>query len=306
MFKYANKEPLVSVIVPVYNHENYIKQCLTSIVDSGYGSYEIVIIDDGSTDNSVAVIKKWIESNPNVQVTFTSRSNKGVSKTLNEAILMSKGDLICILASDDCLLPKSIAVRVQYLLSNPDKQAVFGDSIVIDGSGEKIRDSGFTLHGGDVRALRNKYLLEYELTYHWCVPGPVFMAWRSVYDQVGFYDENLSMEDFDFYLRLISRKILGYIDYKVAAYRLHDANTIRIHKKDPLKVHRLFIDTLKNNLNEFEFSIRWRLQGKLYLHRYQLAKHEKRIITALYLYIVGKILFKSTGNIYKLIKKLVL
>jgi glycosyltransferase involved in cell wall biosynthesis len=296
-------QPLVSMIIPVYNHECYIKKCLDSIVNNEYGNYEILIIDDGSQDKSAIIIDQWIKENPNVNVYFRSRENKGVTKTLNELVAISKGDFICPLASDDYLLPKGIKKRVDYLLENRTIAAVFGDCIVINENDNCILDSGMKLYNGNIDYLKNKRYFPYELTFHWCAPGPVFMAKREAYDLVGLYDEDLMAEDLDFYLRLLSKNLLGFLDSKVAAYRLHQTNSVKIHAKSPEILHVLFIKTLSKNINNFRGLIYYRLKGLIFLHKYYLSKFRKSSwIEIVFYWLLGQGFCKICGLLYLLLR----
>jgi hypothetical protein len=136
------------------------------------------------------------------------------------------------LASDDFLLPGGIQARVDYLRKHPDKLAVFADCIVIDNDNNLICQSGIEeLHRGRKKYLINNSLCGYELVFNWCVPGPVFMARRETYQIVGLYDETLQVEDWDYYLRLVSRNALGFMDYPVAGYRRHDTNMVKMFSK---------------------------------------------------------------------------
>jgi glycosyltransferase involved in cell wall biosynthesis len=212
----------VSVLVPLYNHRRYIRACLDSVAGEDYPNLEIVIIDDGSTDGSHEVVEEWAAGMSNFEVTFLRRGNRGLSRTLNDLVEMAQGHYVAPIASDDKLVRGGIRARVEYLRQNPGKLAVFGDAIVIDPDDRQLLDSAISgLHGGDKsRLLRDDCRLD-ELVFRWCVPGPVLLASRELYSIVGPYDEQLIVEDFDFYLRMASKGLLGFVDLPVAAYRWH-------------------------------------------------------------------------------------
>lgn len=226
----APGKALVSVAIPLYNHERFIAQCLDSVIQDPYPNKEILVIDDGSQDNSAAEVERWRNNRGRAfrgRFEFISRENRGLTRTLNELVSMAQGDFICLVASDDYLLPNGIGVRVDYLLRSPGKMAVFADCIVVDAEGKVLFNSGLSeLHKGRKEYLAHEVLRSYELIFRWCVPGPVFLARREVYQIVGGYDETLIVEDWDFYLRLLSHDLLGFVDALVAAYRLHGDNAI--------------------------------------------------------------------------------
>lgn len=100
--------PLVSVLVPLYNHARYVNRCLDSVLEDGYSRVEIIIIDDGSKDDSAALAQKWFEKQDSLPIErfeLESRPNKGVTRSLNELITKARGDYLILLASDDYLLP---------------------------------------------------------------------------------------------------------------------------------------------------------------------------------------------------------
>lgn len=216
---------LISVIVPVYNHEKYVVDCLNSVRNSDYKNIELIVIDDGSTDNSSAVVASWLEANKQFfqRTVFERQANAGVCRTANRLISMSRGDIIVPLASDDALLPAGISRRVEFLQDHPHLLAVFADAAMMDSSGTIVcRELEKNLYKGNKRALADPRFIASELILKWSVPGPVFAAWRRAYDPVqgvGLYDESLLAEDRDFYLRLLSRHALGYIPDEVALYR---------------------------------------------------------------------------------------
>jgi len=216
---------LISVIVPVYNHEKYVVACLNSVRDSDYKNIELIIIDDGSTDKSSEVIASWLEANKQFfqRTVFERQANAGVCRTANRLVGLSSGDIIIPLASDDALLPTGISRRVEFLQDHPHLLAVFADAAMIDVSGNILcRELEKNLYRGNKRALADPRFIVSELILKWSVPGPVFAAWRRAFDPVqgvGLYDESLLAEDRDFYLRLLSRHALGYIPDEVALYR---------------------------------------------------------------------------------------
>lgn len=258
--------PLISILVPLYNHDRYVNRCLDSVLEDGYSRIEIIIIDDGSKDDSAALVRQWFERQSSLRIErfeFISRPNKGVTRTLNELVSKARGDFLTLLASDDYLLPGGIAARVEYLQSHPTKRAVFGDCIVVDDAGLKTQDSAIVdLCGGHIECLENDDLLALELIYNWCVPGPGFMAYRDLYDQIGLYDESLTVEDWDMYLRIAARGLLGFIPGPVAAYRYHGGNSVLNENMRMAQLDSLMRTAWKNN-QEFQGIQRF---GLLYKH----------------------------------------
>ncbi len=116
-----NKEPLVSVVVASYNYENFIGKTLDSLVAQTYKNIEIIVVDDGSTDNSVALIQKYVKKYPNIFLyTHPGNENRGLSRTLQLALEKCRGEWIAFCESDDYYLPDNIAEKVALAARDPD------------------------------------------------------------------------------------------------------------------------------------------------------------------------------------------
>ena len=222
----------MSILIPIYNHAPYIKACLDSIASCGYSNLEVIAIDDGSTDDSFRIAEEWACTNSGhfKNITLLTKKNEGVVKTLNLLIEKSNGEYITLLASDDMLMPQGIERRLQVFANDKDCYAVFGDCQVISKSGDVLYESALTGYkNADKLALSDCRFIATELILRWNVPGPGFMARRELYDEnkgVGLYTEGLVIEDRDYYLRVVYRGWLRYVDCAVAKYRLHETNAI--------------------------------------------------------------------------------
>jgi glycosyltransferase involved in cell wall biosynthesis len=108
----------VSVILPIYNAEQYLEECLKSIYRQTFKDYELIAIDDGSTDNSLDILERYRNSINNM--TIISRENKGLAFTLNEAIKISKGEFICRMDADDVMIKNRIKIQYEFLINNQD------------------------------------------------------------------------------------------------------------------------------------------------------------------------------------------
>ncbi len=221
--------PLISIIIPAYNHEKYVELALNSVLEEDYPNKEIIIIDDGSKDNSKTIINHWIENNKNkIKILFKSRENKGVTKTLNELIDLANGEYIALLASDDLLCNNSLKKRYEYLKNNPHRMAAFADAIIIDADNNLVHESAYdNFFKIDREKLKNDKFLKREIVIASKVPGPALLVRKKIYDEIGRYDENICYEDWDFYLRAVSKNLLGFVDDIICKYRVHPNNSCR-------------------------------------------------------------------------------
>jgi glycosyltransferase involved in cell wall biosynthesis len=216
---------LVSVIVPMYNHVRYIEQCLNSVYNEDYPNIELIIIDDGSKDESVEVAKKWRESHPGKFHRFylETQENQGICKTLNRLVSVSEGEYIVFLASDDYLLNRGIEAKITALKKNPQWLAVCGDVILVDPEGNIVSDSAIDYYKVNRNTLNVPHLFSREIIMRWGTPFQTMFFQKKAFDPtygVGNYDENLPIEDRGMCLRLLSRSSYGFVDFPCYAYRV--------------------------------------------------------------------------------------
>lgn len=127
---------LVSVVIPSYNHKEYVAQAIDSVLGQSWPHVDLIVIDDGSTDGSADIIRAHHKQHGGYR--YLCRDNQGLLRTLNEGLHMAHGEFFCELASDDYLPTDSLAIRVKYLQENRDCVAVFADGLLIEG--EKLTD----------------------------------------------------------------------------------------------------------------------------------------------------------------------
>ncbi|APP81107.1 glycosyltransferase family 2 protein [Xanthomonas hortorum pv. vitians] len=218
--------PLVSVLIPAYNHARFVQRCLDSVLEDPYPCKEIVIIDDGSSDATGEKIAQWIATHGHrLPVQFVQRDNRGVAATLNELALRARGDYLRIVASDDYLIPGGIKVQVGYLKRNPSKLAVIGDACVVDREGRRLHESAMRdLHRVNKKLYLSENGIRRAVISNWAVSGAVLMLRRNAFDAGMIWDETLRIEDWDLFLRLVARDALAFMDVTVCAYRLHGEN----------------------------------------------------------------------------------
>lgn len=221
--------PLVSFLVPAYNHEAFVQRCLDSVLEEDYPNKDLLIINDGSSDRTHQKISEWIERcGDRVKVDYVNRPNRGRAYTHNEISERANGDYLRFSASDDYFLPGGTIKLVDYLLGHPSKMAVVGDAVVIDPDGSPVHDSAMI---GLYRARKHRYStdegIRREVISRWAVGGPTLLMTKAGYKASGGWREDMRIEDWNLFLRLVAIDALGFVDAKVGAYRLHGSNSSR-------------------------------------------------------------------------------
>ncbi len=218
--------PKVSVIIAAYNHEKYISYTLKSVLSQTFQDFEIIIIDDNSTDNTVEEIKQF--NDPRIKLIENS-SNKGQFENTNTAISSAKGKYIAILNSDDAFHPEKLEKQFNYLETNPDKAAVFTLVNVIDEDNNKIKDN--THFYAKIFNQQNRsgaQWLNYFFYYGNCLCHPSVMIKKSIHEEIGLYDSRFAqLADLDFWVKLCLKHDIHILQENLTKFRIrsNDANT---------------------------------------------------------------------------------
>jgi glycosyltransferase involved in cell wall biosynthesis len=214
-----NNKPLISVIIPSYNSARFVGIAVASALTQTYQPVEVIVVDDGSTDNTRAVLSPWQD-----RIRYFYQSNGGVSKARNRGIKEACGDLIAFLDADDVWLPEKLTKQWECLVANPQVGLVHTDAYVLnDLTGEQ----------------QYTYVAEREQLagscYHelfWCnvTFTSSILVTRACLNEVGGFDERrqgASVEDLDLWLRIARRHCFGYVNEPLVWYRIHLTNATR-------------------------------------------------------------------------------
>jgi hypothetical protein len=209
-------QPLVSVIIPAFNQGQYLGKAIQSVLDQTYPDFEILVIDDGSTDDTPVVTRQFAD--PRIQYIY--QDNRGLSGARNTGIRHAQGDYLSYLDSDDLFLPEKLELLVDFLENHPEYGLAAGQAVPIDENDQPIGKIFDTpLPQDTVRLLLGNPLHV----------GSVLVN-RTWQDKAGLFDETLrSYEDWDMWLRLALLGCkMGWIARPVSLYRFHTAQMTRI------------------------------------------------------------------------------
>lgn len=200
--------PKVSVVMPVYNAERFLKEAMDSILGQTFSDFEFIIIDDASTDSSVDIIRSYNDSRIRF---YQNEINKGVAATLNRGLDLANGEYIARMDSDDISLPERLYEQVQYMDIHKDI-AVIGCGVRLFGAKSEIRLFS-----------EESVQLNVDLLFNSCFAHPSVMMRASIFGKEGFhYDDNFSaMEDYELWVRTIERYRIATIPSILLKYRIH-------------------------------------------------------------------------------------
>ena len=203
--------PRVSVVLPVFNGERYLAEAIESVLDQSLQDLELVIVDDGSTDRSRAIVEHFAALDGRVRL-LINEINQGLATTLNRGWREAHAPYIARLDADDIALPERLSLQVAFLDSNPAVAVVGGASIRIDEAGHRGAAMLFPTTDRGIRAT---------LTRRCCIPHSGAVIRKSVLEQVGGYRLG-EAEDFDLWLRVcrsLAARVL--LRFPVVLYREH-------------------------------------------------------------------------------------
>ncbi len=236
--------PLVSVLIPAYNHENYIQETIESIINQTYPNIELIILDDGSKDKTwekITELKPKCE-NRFVKIHFETKQNEGTCITLNKLLKLSSGEFVYIIASDDLAKPQAIEKEVKFLQDNPDYALAVGDNEYVDSMGKQIfrTQKAFTSNIKNAKYKTVKEFLSSKLKIDFLsddfgsyktlykenyIPNG-YLIRKNIFETIGNFTKNAPLEDFWLMLQISKYKKMKYIDEILFSYRIHDTNTI--------------------------------------------------------------------------------
>ena len=253
MQKPVEQDPLVSIIIPNYNHAQYVGDAIWSVLTQEYRNFEIIVVDDGSTDNSRDVITQFGD-----KVQYIHQKNAGLSAARNTGIKASKGVLIGVLDADDMYESIFLSTLVAALQENPDADGVYCGYQFVDHKNNLLPQI-------EARPVDHDKLYDALLDGNFFVPESIFLR-RYVYDNIGLFDETLrACEDWDVWLRVTKK-------YKI----VHSPNILTRHRilpgsmsTDPQRMLTYRLAVLKKHVGDEPVgngsSVAHRAFGRAYL-----------------------------------------
>lgn len=206
--------PKVSVIIPNYNYEKFIAATVESVLAQTYENIEIIIVDDGSKDNSLEVLKQFGE-----KIRIIEQKNQGVSEARNNGVRNSTGDFVAFLDADDIWLPEKLQRQIEKFNSDAEIGLVHCSMTLIDPQDKPI---------GELKDGQEDWVAEEFLLFERGVvvgAGSTALVKRQIFDEVGGFDLRLSTAaDWDFCYQISCKYRFGFISEPLVLYRMHGTN----------------------------------------------------------------------------------
>jgi len=220
----TTRTPIVSVIIPTFNRGWIIKEAIDSVLNQAFESFELIVVDDGSTDNTLDILTEYKD-----RIILIKQRNRGVSAARNRGMDAASGRFIAFLDSDDLWLPQKLNRQIEFFDSNPD-------ALICQTQETWIRD-GVRVNPG--KRHRKVSGMIFEPSLHLCLVSPsAVMVKRSLLDEVGFFDENLpACEDYDMWLRIGYKHPIFLIDTPLIIKR--GGHTDQLSKNPALDKYRI-------------------------------------------------------------------
>ncbi len=289
------KEHLISVIIPTYNRANYICEAIDSVLAQTYKNVEIIVVDDGSTDNTRDIISQRYNS----KVTYILQNNAGPSSARNNGIKHSRGDLIAFLDSDDIWLPEKLEKQVELINQSQDIGLVSCGLYQIDPNGNIIGNPLIR------RNYKNKSSFLKELMIHNIIGGgSSSLIRRECFERVGFFDEEIWIgEDWNLWLRIAKNYEVKFVEEPLIKYRVHGNN---LHR-DMTKIEDSMRKNVEKNIEKHRLILRRKAYSYIYIdiaHEYIDTKNDhKMFINALKSIITYPLKSYSGDDKYKILCK---
>ncbi len=237
--------PLVSIGIPAFNTEAYIAATLNSVEQQTYPNIEIIIVDDGSTDSTLAIIKDWAKRSKRRPVIIQNPRNFGLTKTCNILLQHVNGKYFQKLDSDDLILPEKIERQVNIFETQPEDIAlVYSAVYLVDEQGKQMEEDYYSRIGYQPKAITSYYKQLLQINF---IPNPAVLLRTRVAREVNGYDETLLYEDWDMWLKIAARYQFFFDTRKTSCYRIRKSSMM-MDPANKIKINNTLFTIFQNNI----------------------------------------------------------
>lgn len=251
---YDKSNPKVSIIMPCYNAEKYIEKAVQSVLDQTYRNFELIIIDDDSTDKTWEIIEQYAKKDFRVICTRKTENEKGISKSMNKGIEMARGEYITRMDSDDIIIPEKIFRQVQFLDKNEEYGVCSVNIAMMDNLGNIYNENVYP-----------EQKVPSEWTFLWTNPvpnAPCMYRTNIIKDNNITFSNLRTAEDYDFLEKLITKTKVYMINLPLYYYRYNEKSTYNKNRAETFKnslniSKRYYMEVTKKNTPDFYKFLTW-------------------------------------------------
>jgi len=207
--------PLVSIIIPVYNAARFLAETIDSVVNQTYQNWEMLIIDDGSTDNTLSIVQRYVSQDVRIKEFFLGYNSGGPATPRNHGIRLAQGSYIAFLDSDDLWLPEKLQKQVNFLENNLDIFLLYSQCI-IEKDGKQLRVAP--------KKPKSGYIFKDLFLHFNSIDCPTVIMRNKKENNVYFFDEDKrlsAIEDYAMWLSIAYKEKISFINEPLAIYRMH-------------------------------------------------------------------------------------
>ncbi len=281
----VTNNPLITVLMAVYNADQFLNKAIDSILNQTYQHFEFLIVNDASTDKSEAIINSYTDSRIRY---LKNTTNLGLPKSLNLGLLAAKGDWIARMDADDISHPSRIKQQIDYLLAHPHIKLLGTGVNIIDEFGDKFDTWNYPNHYEEIKILISKSC---------CFAHPSVMYYKTAVLSIGMYNEQLkTSEDYELWIRLLQKNQGANLPQVLVDYRVHNnqmsanniynqtLNCLLIKSQTPFKPNeKLFDQLLASNFSLYEIQKEFLITAAFWIHLYTKMKYLNQVKSLLLL-----------------------
>ena len=229
--------PVISVLMPAYNSQRYVGAAVESVLAQTFTDFELILVDDGSSDGTLDILKKFAARDPRVRL--ISRPNTGIVAALNDAIAAARGEFFARMDSDDICEPTRLQIQLDYMREHPDCVLLGTNVMLMDGDGARIGPMPDVCSGHD----RIDHAL---LRRGWPIVHPAVMMRADAVRKVGGYIGKCPNEDHDIFLRLAEIGQVENLPQVLLHYRKHASSISALHEqRNKANVNAIIVDACR-------------------------------------------------------------
>lgn len=273
--------PKVSVIIPVYNGERFLSEAIESVINQTYPNWEIIAINDGSTDRSMEILKHY-KSKLSSLIHVINQENLGPSVARNSGIKKAKGEYIAFLDYDDLWLSEKLEKQVKFLESNNEISLIYCDCYIIDNNSNIEKDT----YSEKTKFIKGKIFKK--LLSNNFIPTSTVLLRKKVLDDVGLFNlEYKISQDYDLWLRISDKYLIDFLKQPLAKYRFHSesiSKDVKLMTNEDFQILKYWL----NKKPELKMELKDQIKSKIahlyyqtvlyYYHNHKIKKAIKEFI----------------------------